>query len=179
MPRAGGFYGPPFKTGRGVVQGDPWSPDDFNVVVDAVVRAWLHQSIGTDAARFGLRMEVRDTNVEFYADDGLVAARDPAWLQQSFDALVSLFRKVGLETNATKTKVMVCLPGAIAQSFSEEAYQSQQTGLGVFDDRKRQLVECHVCGKSLRAGSLRSHLENIHNILQSTLPRREIQGDTE
>ena len=42
VERAGQYYGTGFKGGRGVTQGDPLSPTIFNVVVDAVVRQWLH-----------------------------------------------------------------------------------------------------------------------------------------
>ena len=38
VARAGGYYGTAFKGEIGVTQGDPLSPNIFNVVVDAVVR---------------------------------------------------------------------------------------------------------------------------------------------
>ena len=38
VARAGGYYGEAFKGARGVTQGDPLSPNIFNVVVDVVVR---------------------------------------------------------------------------------------------------------------------------------------------
>ena len=40
--RAGGYYGTAFGGERGVTQGNPLSPTIFNVVVDAVVRYWVH-----------------------------------------------------------------------------------------------------------------------------------------
>ena len=40
VARAGGYYGTAFQGARGVTQGDPLSPNIFNVVVDAVVRNW-------------------------------------------------------------------------------------------------------------------------------------------
>ena len=42
VARAGGYYGTAFGGERGVMQGDPLSPTIFNVVVDAVVRHWVH-----------------------------------------------------------------------------------------------------------------------------------------
>ena len=42
VARAGGYYGTSFRGERGVTQGDPLSPTIFNVVVDAVVRHWVH-----------------------------------------------------------------------------------------------------------------------------------------
>ena len=41
VARAGGYYGTAFRGERGVTQGDPLSPTNFNVVVDAVVRHWV------------------------------------------------------------------------------------------------------------------------------------------
>ena len=42
VARAGVSYGTAFEGERGVTQGDPLSPTIFNVVVDAVVRHWVH-----------------------------------------------------------------------------------------------------------------------------------------
>ena len=46
----------------------------------------------------------------FYADDGMVGASDPEWLQGAFSALVAIFDRVGLQTNVNKTVSMACLP---------------------------------------------------------------------
>ena len=85
----------------------------FNVCVDCVVREWLRQVLGEDVAQNGVRDLVRDHCIAFFVDDGLVAARCPEWLQSSFDVLINLFERIGLRTNAEKTKVMTCLPGKI------------------------------------------------------------------
>lgn len=53
--RAGGYYGEAFCAERGITQGGPLSSLMFNVCVDAVVREWLHQTLGEEAARNGLR----------------------------------------------------------------------------------------------------------------------------
>ena len=57
--------------------------------------------------------EIRDFLVAFYADDGVLASRDPVKLQRAIDVLIALFERVGLRTNTTKTKAMVCVPGRI------------------------------------------------------------------
>ena len=57
----------------------------------------------------------------FYADDGLIAARNATLLQDSFDLLIDLFDRVGLATNKTKTEVMVFLPGRICTCLFEDA----------------------------------------------------------
>jgi hypothetical protein len=111
--RAGGSYGSPFAAFRGVTQGGPLSLLMFNVCVNTVVREWLHQTLGDDAARQGIGDKVAKWMVAFYIDNGSVASRDPVWLQSSFDILVGLFERIRLFTNATKTKVMTCTPGRI------------------------------------------------------------------
>ncbi len=116
----GGCYGSPFLAQRGVTQGNPLSSLMIDMCVDAVVREWLHQAIDDGAARKGIRDDVAKWLVAFYIDDGLVASRDPVWLRLSFDILVSLFERIGLYTNATKTKVMTCVPGRIREGYTEE-----------------------------------------------------------
>ena len=63
----------------------------FNVCVDAVVREWLYQTLGEEAACDGIGDRVAEILVAFYVDDGLIASRDPVWLQDSFDILIRLF----------------------------------------------------------------------------------------
>ncbi len=109
----------------------------------------------------------------FFVDNGLVAARCPEWLQTSFDILITLFERIGLRTNAKKTKVMTCLPGKVRVAQTEEEYAGQQMGLGT-STTKRRRVDCEVCGASLAAESLRSHLETQHDIFQSFVLNRDI-----
>ena len=110
VARAGGYYGTAFGGERGVTQGDPLSPTIFNVVVDAVVRHWVNRIVEEAEARGETGREVRHQAALFYADDGMVVSSDPAWLQGAFTALVGLFDRVGLLTNAGKTVSMVCHP---------------------------------------------------------------------
>jgi hypothetical protein len=81
--RAGGCFGSPFAAERGVTQGGPLSLLMFNMCVNAVVREWLHQVLGDDAAHGGIGDDVAEWLVAFYIDDGLVASRDPVWLSNS------------------------------------------------------------------------------------------------
>ena len=85
----------------------------------------------------------------FYADDGVLSARCPEWLQESFTILVGLFERVGLRTNAQKTKVMTCVPGRIRVSFTEEVYNDYCHGAYTHADRKRLQVECNICNRSM------------------------------
>ncbi len=159
--RAGGNYGEAFSTERGVTQGGPLSSLMFNVCVEAVIREWLHRTLGEDAARNGIRNRVAEILVAFYIDDGLIASRDPVWPQESFDILVGLFDRIGLFTNAAKTKVMVCIPGRIREGYTKEGYTEYKSQTVTAADKKRRRVNCEICSASLAAGSAPSPLINL------------------
>ena len=55
---AGGCYGEPFKSHRGVTQGGLFSPRIFNVMVDVISREWLCQVFGADAAKLGMGRDI-------------------------------------------------------------------------------------------------------------------------
>ena len=116
VTRAGGYYGEAFKVARGVTQGDLISPTTFNVVVDAVVRHWVTMALAKAEKRGERGNEGRHQAALFYADDGMVASSDPRWLQWVFDTLVSLFERLGLRTNVSKTVSMVFRPCQAAPS---------------------------------------------------------------
>jgi hypothetical protein len=124
----------------------------FNVCVNAVVRDWLRQVLGDNAAQGGLGEAVRNYVVAFFVDDRLVMGRCPKWLQSSFIIPVNLFKRIGLKTNAAKTKVMMFLPGKIQVAKTEEEYAAQQTGNAAATKCWR--IDCKVCGVSLAAESL-------------------------
>ena len=67
------------------------------------------------------RPDIRVIAAVFYADDGLITARDPTLLQDAFALLIALFDRVDLATNETKTEVVVFLPGRIRTCLSEDA----------------------------------------------------------
>jgi hypothetical protein len=146
----------------------------FNFCVDAVIREWLRWtlSLSKEAARgeFG---EAKREIVAFFVDDRLVGSRDPVWLQCALDELVILFESIGLRMNPDKTKVMTCIPGKIRQAHTEEAYHTQQYG-PVNPTAKRHRVECDICGMSLMAGSLRSHLETQHDTYRSFVLNQDL-----
>ena len=96
VERSGGYYGTEFQGARGVTQGDPLSPNTFNVVVDAVVSHWLTGVIADTEERDDCGKEGRHQTALFYADDGMVASSDYCWLQGAFNTPVDLFDRVGL-----------------------------------------------------------------------------------
>ena len=110
----------------------------------------------------------------FYADDGLVQLRDPARLQALLDTLVALFERVGLRTNVSKMKTIVCIPGRICTCQSQETYTERMDGHAEVGKRKALRVGCDVCGKDLTASSLQSHLETQHGIYRSFVLSRDL-----
>ena len=114
-----------------MTQGDPLSPTIFNVVVDAVVRNWVHGVVEKAKARGETGWEGRHQAALFYAYDGMFASPDPAWIQGAFTALVGLFDRVGLRTNVGKTVSMVCHPcQAAVGNRTQESYGRRLTGEG-------------------------------------------------
>ena len=102
----------------------------FNVVVDVVVHHWVTVVLAEAEKRGKRGNEGRHQAALFYADDGMVESSDPRWLQWAFDTLVSLFERVGLQTNVGKTVSMVCRPRQAAWIQSAAAYGGKMTGEG-------------------------------------------------
>ena len=63
----------------------------FNILVNAVVREWLRLVIGTEASAEWANGVQRRLLAVFYVDDDFVVSRDPDFLQEALDSLVSLF----------------------------------------------------------------------------------------
>ncbi len=129
-------------------------------------------------AAHGIFAEASREIVAFFVDDGLVRLRGPVWLPGARNVLVKLFQSIGLRTNPDKTKVMRCVPGNIWVAHTEEAYHTQHYG-PVNPTAKCHWVECDICGMSLAAGSLRSHLETKHDTYGSFVLNRELTGERE
>ena len=109
----------------------------------------------------------------FYADDGMVGASDPAWLQGDFSALAAIFDRVGLQKNVDKTVSMACHPcWAGTGNRTTEGYRRRLTGdRSSFRERQEKRVACGECGAELAAGSLSSHMMNRHG---KAAPRRHL-----
>ena len=151
--RASGNYGTPFKAGRGVTQGGPLSAKLFNVLVDAVVMEWLRllreKMVTEDEELDGMMATLFAI---FYVDDAYIASRDPVFLQQAIDGLVSAFERVGLETNIKKTQAMTCTPGTIRLQLPTESYLRMRTG--------RENAG-KTCGRALLAATLQINMRSI------------------
>jgi hypothetical protein len=124
-----GYYGTPFKAGRGVTQGGPLSAKLFNILVDAVIREWfwqLQESGGYEEDElFGMMAAFFAI---FYVDNAYLASWDAGFFQHALDILVNLFKRVGPQTNTSKTLTMICTPGRIQTQLSTELYRRMQRG---------------------------------------------------
>ena len=153
VPKSGGYFGSPFPSHRGTLQGDCFSPDGFTIVVDCVLREWYRQ-IGTN-----------DLVSIFFADDGRIAGYDPLLLQAGLDLLLTLFARVGLHPNAEKTKAMISLGGVPNGPMSSAAYKRRYDySLPTYRVRKASKVACELCNKTMTAQYFPCHLRDIHGI---------------
>jgi hypothetical protein len=165
--RASGNYGTPFKAGCGVTQGGPLSAKLFNILVDAVARKWLRElREGGDYEEWELAELMLTYFAIFYVDDAYLASRDAEFLQRALDLLVSLFGRVGLETNVSKTQTMICTPGRIRTQLPADLYRRLRRGRVTATKWNARDVECLKCGKMMKASSLRRHLADMHNVYQ-------------
>ena len=110
VPKVGKFLRKDFGTGRGVTQGKTASPIILNIVVDTVVRMVIDVVCGTQEEQHGLGWAVGERNMIFYADDNRISRRDHDWVQDALVVTVTMFRRVGLDTNLENTNYMVCVP---------------------------------------------------------------------
>jgi hypothetical protein len=171
-----GNYGGLFRAGQGMTQGGPLSAKLFNILVDAVVRERLRQLRDggiVDPEELDLLMAA--FFAIFYVDDAYLAARDPDFLQVASNSLVSLSKRVGLETNVKKTQAMICTPGQISTQLSTDSYRHRH-GYGTqtreqWDARK---AECRQCQATMNASSLSCHLADIHEVYQQTEVAEEL-----
>ena len=105
----------------------------------------------------------------FYVDDTYLASRDVEFLQRVLDLLVSLFARVGLETNTPKTQTMICTPDRIRTQLPTDSYRQLRRGRVTAAEWNARDVECSKCGKTMKASFLRRHLVDMHNIYQQTV----------
>jgi hypothetical protein len=158
VARQQGYYGTHFRSERGTTQGDIISPMIFNIVVDAVVRAWYH------------KMETQGLSTTFgalfYADDGHLYSTDADELQRATDLMIDLFECMGLKSNPTKTMAMVCAPQPSVTRICSPAYRRRMGDLSedIYNTRKRRLVECDICNVHVQARSLTRHKRFKHGI---------------
>ena len=80
----------------------------------------------------------------FYADDTIITHWDPDWIQESLNVIIKIFERIGLRTNPSKTKAMICVPGKIQTRFPTSVYNRTRIGLSTAQDGSHR-VECDKC----------------------------------
>jgi hypothetical protein len=113
-----------------------------------VVRQWIQQLDIEGISNLVLAI--------FYADDGHLYSTDAHALQRGTEIIVELFKRMGLQTNTTKTQAMVCAPLPSLRRVSSPAY-TRRMGTGdapSYRDRQRQQIECDICQASIQAQAL-------------------------
>jgi hypothetical protein len=166
VARQQGFYSQPIMSERGTTQGDIVSPTIFNIVVDAIVRAWYHSNAMNNPHPRQRETVWTDLASIFYADDGNIYCLCARTLQAATDCIVDLFARMGLLTNAEKTKAMVCMPGKAITRISSPAYRQRMGNqmMATYSTRKRHWVTCDICGVHMQARNLTRHRRNQHGI---------------
>jgi Reverse transcriptase (RNA-dependent DNA polymerase) len=170
VPRQSGLNGPALQPESGNTQGSLLSPTLFNIQVDAVVRHWLTLTIDNNrVTQQGIGVHVAKKLPLFYADDGLIGTISSQWLTNAFTVLVQLFRQTGLETNFTKTVLMINQPTLHVPNISHTAYHRRTTGEGAtYQERQKIPVKCPECGATVQLKSLRRHRSRLHSIDEPT-----------
>ncbi len=147
----------------------------YNIMVDAVVREWFHQLwLGREYDETEFAEYITTFFAIFYVNDAYLASWDPEFLQYALTHLVHLFERIGLQTNMTKTQIMICTPGRIRTQLPTESYRRMQQGQVSASNWNSRKVECRQCGKVLKASSLGRHLADIHDIYQQAVVAKEL-----
>ena len=96
----------------------------FKILVDAVAREWFRELWeGGDYEEWESDKLMSTFFAIFYVNEAYLASRDAEFLQHTLDLLVSIFERVGLETNVSKMQTMICTPGRIRTQLPTDFYR--------------------------------------------------------
>ena len=90
-------------------------------MVYAVVHHWVSLVGEVREVRRTWGKEVLHHTYFLYEDGGLVASKDPVFLQGAFDTFTGLFDRVGIWKNVRKTVGMICRPCSAVGTQSDTA----------------------------------------------------------
>ena len=156
VPKKGGQYGKPVPTGHGVRQGDVISPMLFNILVDAILR---HEELQCNISG----ISDISPRVCFYADDVAISGTDAPTIQQSLDAIIDGFKRLGICVNREKTKWMFVARKTQINCIQHRAYCNLvRGGPETYVHRGHQLIKCPVCATNIQWHCLQHHLLHQH-----------------
>jgi hypothetical protein len=162
VARQSGYHSSPFEVNIGVTQGDIPSPTIFNVVCDALVRAWKAEVTAGNLSSERSRA-IEEIVSKLYADDGVLTSTTDPELQDSLHYLVELFERVNLKTNTSKTKSMTCQPRPEQGHISDHAYKRMMVRSGAsYRARQKRCVTCNLCDAEMAQGYLSRSLQQVH-----------------
>ena len=163
VPRQGGYYSrQAIDSQWGVTQGGVLSPTLFNIINDAIVREW----------------EVRvppSVNNDFYTDDECISRTNARAVQTRVDVASELFERIGMKTNAAKTKAMIGHSSTRGFRLTTPAYKRRLEGSGeTHVQAKHYKVACPWCSKEMQAHYLPRHILLRHGDLNHPAKRRRL-----
>ena len=86
----------------------PVSPKIFNIILDEMVRPWIAEVCDHEVTNQGLGYTLGESRIYFYYNDRRTSTDNTGWVQRIFEALVEIFKGLGLHKNDNKTKGLVC-----------------------------------------------------------------------
>jgi len=153
IPRQQQFFGTPFHAERGLATGDIPAPLFYNIVTDAVIRQWYQDGMATGTATKG----------RFYADDGELWDNDPVRLQSALSSMETLFLRMGLRVNGSKTQALTTIPTIATTAISAVAYKRRMEGVGdTYRARKQLRTICPICDAAMQMRSIKRHYQLKH-----------------
>ena len=149
IPKQQMFYGKSFNAERGVKQGDIMSPTIFNIIIDSIVRDCIQKMKDKGD---------ETTNIQFYADDGIIAGDNYEQVQYILNIIKENFLSFGLEMNIEKTETMIMSAKKKQYNMSTTAYERRITGIGTTNNESQKInIQCEWCDKSVQTRSMKNH----------------------
>ncbi len=103
------------------------------------------------------------TKGRFYADDGELWDHDPVRLQSALSSMETLFLRMGLRVNGSKTKALTTIPTIATTAISAMAYKRWMEGVGDSYRACKQLrTICPICDTAMQMRSINQHYQLKH-----------------
>ena len=134
------------KIGRGVRQGCPMSPQEFNIYIEALMKKAMENQ------KDGVKVGGQIVQAVRFADDQAMVANSNAGLQRIMDCLNKTSEEYGMKINLKKTKVMRISRNEGSNIDGEKLEQVKQfsyLGSTVTDDGKShsEIKKTYITGK--------------------------------